>query len=479
MRRLVLLFGAVHVAAAVAAEPLTLAALEELVNTAPAVRLAEADRTVAETRYELALAAASPRLFVSGTVAHEKDATRPEQYLVQSFRADGTRDEFTQRLTPLASGHVHSSALIGVRVPLFGSREVIARDIDSARRSVHLQRLQQQVSKMEALKGLRYAYVDASYRQVQSRLAHTYLAGEQEAGRVLLLRKTAKVALDADIKGIETTYFSARHIATDTRAAADDAVARLQLLSGRRLGDASLATPAFAVACVSRAALENGVHSHPDIVLHAAQLEHKRRLLASSGVGLTQGGVSLSHGRAKYSDGGHGHHTALSVDLSIPLFAEQWRRAQRGQAVAEVDKAQLSLDLRRQEYLSSLGKLFGELGTRTQHLLLMRQRLDSAKEGNRVAVLRSTKLGADMLVPLLQARFNTYAAANNHLDAEIALAKAKVDVLGYGARCDSPADMGPDVAAEVKPIITATPAGPDLAGVVVQSREDDLDGARK
>lgn len=461
MRRLLLLFaGAAHAAAAQAAEPLTLAALEELVNTAPAVRLAEADRTVAETRYELALAAASPRLFVSATAAHQKDPTRPEQYTVQSFRADGTRDEFTQRLTPLASGHVRSSALIGMRIPLFGSREVIARDIDSTRRSVDLQRLQEQVSRMEALKGLRYAYADAYYRQVQSRLAQTYLSGEQEAGRVLQLRKTAQVALDADVKGIETTYVSARHIATETQAAADAAVARLQILSGRRLGDASLATPAFAVACVSRAALENGVHSHPDIVLHAAQLEHQRRLLASSGAGLTEGGVSLSHGRAKHSDGGYGYHTALSVDLSIPLFAEQWRRAQRGHAVAEVDKAQLTLDLRRQEYLSSLGKLFGELGTRTQHLLLMRQRLESAKEANRVAVRRSSKLGADMLVPLLQTRFNTYAAANNHLDAEIALDRAKIDVLGYGARCDSPADQGPDVAAEVQPIITGTLASP-------------------
>ena len=460
MRRLLVLFaGAVHTTAAVAAQPLTLAALEDLVNTAPALRLAEADRIAAEARHEVALAAASPRLIVSGTVAKEKDPTRPEQYIVQSFRPDGTLDVFTQRLTPLASSHVRSGALIGVRVPLFGSREVILRDIDSARHSVDLQQLQERVTRMEVLKGLRYAYVDAYYRQIQSRLAQTYLSGEREAGRILALRKTARVALDTDIKGIETTYFSARHIAQETSAAADDAMARLQILAGRRVDGAALAMPAFAIACMTRPALEKAVDTHPDIVLHAAQLEHKRRLLASGGAGLTEGGVSLIHGWAKHSDGGHGRSTGLAVDISIPLFADQWSRAQRAQSAAEVSKAQIMLDVRRQEYLTSLGKLFGDLGTRTQHLLLMRQRLDSSKEAIRVAGLRSIKLGADGFLPLLQARFNTYAAANNHLDAEIALAKAKIDLLGYGTRCDRQADTGEDVAADITPIIAGNLAG--------------------
>jgi outer membrane protein TolC len=459
MRRLLVLFAGAVYTAAVAAQPLTLAALEELVNTAPALRLAEADRIAAEARHEVALAAASPRLFVSGTVAQEKDPTRPEQYIVQSFRPDGRLDVFTQRLTPLASTHVRSGALIGVRIPLFGSREVILRDIDSARHGVSLQQLQERVTRMEVLKGLRYAYVEAYYRQVQSRLAQTYLSGEREAGRILALRKTARVALDTDIKGIETTYFSARHIAQETSAAADDAIARLQILAGQRVDGAVLATPAFAVACMTRAALEKAVDTHPDIVLHAAQLEHKRRLLASAGVGLTEGGVSLSHGRAKHSDGGHGRSTALAVDISIPLFADQWRRAQRAQSAAEASKAQIMLDVRRQEYLASLGKLFGDLGTRTQHLRLMRQRLDSSREAIRVASLRSVKPGADGFLPLLQARFNTYAAANNHLDAEIALAKAKIDLLGYGTRCDREPDSAEDVAAAITPIIAANLAG--------------------
>lgn len=457
---LLLLFaGALHTASAPAAEPLTLATLEGLIDKAPALRLAEADRMAAQARHEVALAAASPRLFVSGTLAREKEPTRPEEYTVESLRADGTRDAFTQRLTPLASSHGRYGALVGVRIPLFGSRELILRDIDSARRNVDLQRLQEQVTRMEVLKGLRYAYVEAYYRQAQSRLAQTYLAGEQEAGRVLALRQTARVALDSDVKGVETTYFSARYIAQETGAAAEDALARLQVLAGRPVDGAALTRPAFSVACVTRAALAAAVDTHPDIVLHAAQLEHKRRLLASSGTGLTEGGVSLSHGWAKHSDGGHGRSTALAVDLSIPLFAEQWRRAQRGQSAVEVAKAQTALDVRRQEYLSSLGKLFGEMGTRTGHLLLLRQRLDSAKEAVRVAGLRTSKLGADVFLPLMQARFDTYAAANNHLDAEIALEKAKIDMLGYGARCADDAGPTEDVAADITPILAWHLAG--------------------
>jgi outer membrane protein TolC len=461
MRRLLLLLAATaHTASAVAAEPLTLASLEEAVDTAPALRLAEADRAAAETRQEVALAAASPRLFVSGTAAREKDPTRPEQYTVQSFRTDGSLDEFTQRLTPLGSSHGRYGALVGIRIPLFGSREIILRDIDSAKRNVDLQRLQEKVTRMEVLKGLRYAYVEAYYRQLQSRLAQTYLSGEQESERILALRKDARIALDTDIQGIETTYFTARHIAQETGAAADDALARLQILAGRRVDGAALAMPAFGIACLTRARLEQAVDTHPDIVLHAAQLEHKRRLLASSGVGLTEGGLSLSQGWAKHSDGGHGRSTALGVDLSIPLFASQWRRAQRAQAAAEAGKAQIMLDVRREEYLGSLGKLFGDLGTRRQRLLLMRQRLGSATEAIRVAGLRTTKLGGESYLPLMQARFNTYAAANDHLDAEIALEKAKIDVLGYGARCDDDTGREEDVVAAVVPIIAWNLAAP-------------------
>jgi outer membrane protein TolC len=467
----ILCAGAVCAGGALAAEPISLQSLEALVNAAPAVRLAEADRVAAETRQEVALAAASPRLFVSGTVEQLKDPTRTEQYTVQSLRPNGASDEFTQRLTPQATNHVHTGALIGVRLPLFGSREVIARDIDSAARDVALQRLQEQVSRMEALKGLRYAYVDAYYRQAQWKLANTYLGGEEKTTQPLRERVKARVTLEADFKSIETTYFTARHTAAETRAAGDDARGRLETLSGRQLGDAPLAAPDFAVACVSRAALENGMNSHPDIVLHAAQLEHKRRLLASSGAGLTEGGVSLSHGRGKQSDGGYGHSTTISVDISIPLFAGQWRRAQQGQAAAEANKSQLALDLRRQEYMASLGKLFGDLDTRKENLLLMRQRLDAAKAVHFVSTKRFVELPEDQVIPLAQAKFNTYAAANNHLDAEIALEKAKIDVLGYGMQCGSPAEKHPDVVADVTPILSPGLAGakPALAGALEAS----------
>jgi outer membrane protein TolC len=451
--------GAVCAGGALAAEPITLPNLEQLVNAAPAVRLAEADRIAAETRQEVAVAAASPRLFVSGTVEQLKDPTRTEQYTAQTLRPDGASDEFIQRLTPQATRHTHTGAMIGLRLPLFGSREVIVREIDSSKRSVALQRLQEQVSRMEALKGLRYAYVDAYYRQAQWRLAQTYLGSEVETSQALRARVKARVALETDLKGIETSYFTTRHIASETKAAGDDALQRLQTLSGRLLGDALLARPDLPVACVSRSALENAISSHPDIVLHAAQLEHKRQLLTSSAVGLTQGGVSLSHGRGKQSDGGYGYSTTVAVDFSIPLFAGQWQRAQHGQAVAEVGKAQLTLDLRRQEYVASLGKLFGDLEARKQNLLLMGQRLESAKEAYRVSSLRSARLEADQVIPLMQAKFNAYAMANNHLDAEIAFDKAKIDVLGYGMRCDSPAERHPDVVADVTPILRPGGAG--------------------
>jgi outer membrane protein TolC len=459
MRTKLWFLAAGALSAGACAEGVTLKALEQHIAAAPAVRLAEAERDVAESRHAVALAAAAPRLFASGSVGRFEDPTRPEQYLVQSFRPDGAIDEYYQRLTPQDGRHTRYGAVVGVRLPLFGSREVVLRDIDSAKGNVATQRLREKVARMEALKALRYAYVDAYYRQAQARLAHAYLAGEQQASRVLLLRSAANVLLAADRKAIETTFLAARHGAIETAAAGADALERVQILSGRQLAGAGLEPPAFSIACVSRARVEQGIASHPDILFHAAELAHKRRLMAGAGAGLTEGGISLSHGRARESGGGHGHSTALSVDISIPLFAAAWRRAQRGQALAEVSKAELLLDNRRQEYLASIGKSFGELEARDQQVRLVRQRLDTALEAHRVAGLRTAMLDDDLITGWLRAKFDVYAAANAHLEAEIARARAQIDMLGYGIDCPLLPPVGDDINAVVDPILGAALPG--------------------
>jgi outer membrane protein TolC len=439
LTRCFLLTLAAWSAAAGAADLVTLKSLEGLVEAAPAVRLAEAERVAAESLHQVAVAGASPRLFASGVLGHARDPVRTEQYMVQTLRPDGSVDELTQRLTPAGIGHTRYGALVGVRIPLFGSREVLLRDIDSAKGNVGLQRLKEQLSRMEALKALRYAYVEAWYRRRQGRLANAFLGGEEEAKRTLLLRTSAQVLLEAERKALDGHFFTARHIAAQAAAAGADGLQRVQILAGRALPRDSLAPPAFAVDCVARAALERALDAHPDILFHAAQLEHKRRLLAAAGAGLVEGGISLSHGRAREAGGGAGHNTTVALEISLPLFAADWRRAQRGLASAEVGKAQLMLDTRRQEYLASLGRLFGDLDARGQHLRLAQQRLDAAKEAYRVAALRSDRLDPDPVAALLQAKFSLYAAANDQLEAALALARAKIDVLGYGVGCNPPA----------------------------------------
>lgn len=460
MRKKFWLLVAGAISSGACAEVVTLNSLEQQIDAAPAVRLAEAERAVAESRHAVALAEAKPRLFAAGSVGRTRDPNRPENYLVQNFRPDGGIDEVHQRLTPQGGTHTRSTALVGVRVPLFGSREVVRRDIDDARGNIATQRLREKVARMEARKALRYAYLEAWYRQAQARLAQAYLAGENEASRVLLLRGAANLLLAADRKAIETTFLAARHAAAETAAAGAAALEQVRILSGRELGGADLERPAFAVACVNRERAEQGMPEHPELLLHAEELEHRRRLVARAGTGLTEGGVNLSHGRVRESGGGNGRSTALSVDISIPLFAGAWRRAQRGQALAEASRAELVLDNRRREYLASVGKSFGELEARDQHLRLARQRLDTAVEAQRVAAMRSASLDDEPVTGWLRTKYEVYAGAAAQLEAEMALARAQADLLDYGIECPAQAAAGDiDVNEAVGPILGAALPG--------------------
>lgn len=441
---ILLLAGAVHAWAAAAGEALTLRELEQRVAAAPAVRLAGAELAAAESRRALALAAASPRLFASASASRFADPVRPEQYTVQDVGADGSLVTSTQRLTPEGIAHTRYGALLGVRVPLFGSRELAQRDIDSADSDIELQRWQQELSRMEALKALRYAYVEAWLRPRQERLARAYLDGQAQAQSVLALRTSSHLLQASEQKTIAATWLHARQAAVAAASAAVDARQRLEILSGQPLGDARLAAPAIAAQCVTRAALENAVERHPDMRLHAARLEHRRRLLGAADAGLVEGGISLAHGRVREAGGGAGRSTAVALELSVPLFAGQWRRAQRSHAGAELARAQLLLDTRRQEYLASLPRLFGALEARGAQVRLASAHLDAAHEAHRIASQRLASLDGEPVAGLLHARYKVYAAASELLEAQLALAHARIDVLGYGVDCKPGAAIDPD-----------------------------------
>jgi outer membrane protein TolC len=444
------LTGALCADACAAQERVTLQALEGLIDAAPAVRLAEADRVAAQARAELALAQAGPRLFASASAEYLRDPGRAEQYAVQTVGPDGSVATSSQRLTPQDLNHLRYGAVVGVRLPLFGSRALSLHAIDTARSEVDQQRFKEAASRLEARNALRHAYVDAWFRPRQAQLAQAYLDGEAGALHTLRLRSDAGLLLAPARDNIESTFLDARRASLAAGSNGAIALKRLAILAGRELAAPELAPPALAAVCAARATVLGALERHPDILFHAAQLEHKRRLLAGAGASAVEGGISVSHGRVRQSGGGggYGYSTGVALEVSVPLAAASWRRAQRSQAAAEVSRAQLALDNRRQEYLAEFDRLAGDLQVRSAQLALTGQRLGAAREAWRIATRRAAALEDDLAEATLQARFKVYTAAQERIEALAADAHARVDLLDYGADCGG-AGTRPDLVAGV------------------------------
>jgi outer membrane protein TolC len=419
-------------AGARAAGQVSLRDLEQGIGAAPAVRLAEADRAAAEARRDVAQALAAPRLFGSVSASRFSDPFHIDEYSVQTGAPNEPPVEY---LAGSGRPVTRYGATLGVRVPLFGTRALARREIEAADGEVQLQWVREELGRAEALAALRHAYIDAWTRARQVRLAQAWLGGEERAREVLRLRESAGLLLPAEAQALRANWLAVRRAESDAQLAGDDALRRLETLAGVPLEGKRLQAPLLAAGCITRAALERAAGNQPDIRLVAAQLEQKRRLLAASGAGLVEGGLSLSHGRVREAGGGAGRATTVALDFSMPLSADRWRRAQRASASAEVERAQLVLDARRAEYAAWTARLSGELEARQAAVQAGEQRLAAAREANREARERFASLDTEPVAALLRAQFEVYQAASALLDAQAALAHAQAGALGHGVTC--------------------------------------------
>lgn len=437
MRKTLLpMLGATALANAFAADRLSLAELERQVLAAPAVRIAQAERDAADARHRIAVADMSPRLFVSGSAASTKDPARPERYRVDQIQPDGTISTSERILTSAQERYGRYGAVVGVRIPLFGSRDISMRNIEVADAGRTASRAREQVARMEALKGLRYAYVDSFYRRQQAQLAEAYLEREADAERVFTQRTKARLLLDADNRALRTTFQSARTAGIKARTLAAASAARLKLATGRSVDTAELEAPTLPPDCAIPSADHIApARLHPEIAMYAAALEEKRRMLAVDGAWRPESGVTISQGIQRYESGSSGTSTAISFDLQIPLAGRELETARKKLALSEVAKAELELDAKKAEFMSALENAQRELALRRSQFEAVAQRVGASKEAYRVSWLRAGQPNGDPVETMVRSKYALYQAFHEQIEAELQLAKAQIDMMGL-ARCD-------------------------------------------
>lgn len=425
------------------ARAVTLAELEARVGQSVQMRDVEAQLAVAQARDAAARADTGIRLFGSMSLAHGRDAARPERYLIENVQPDGAITAREQVLTPLPVARSRAAAQIGIRLPLFGSRQVLDEAAAQTGAAIELQRYRRKVVELEVLKALRYAYADAYYRSLEAHLARHYLQREPAARRYLDARTARGMILADEQRRLLATFSEAAQHDAEAGAAVDKALAAIHAITDMKISAGDLAAPALRVHCLSVLTLQAAIEGHPDIAYYTAQAELRRRDIGAAAAGAVEGALSFSQGASRDPGGRSGYSGNVAVDVSIPLDLARWRATRRDVALAEFQRARLALDIRRTEYRAGLDDATRAVDAARKRLEAAHQRLDAETEGVRIAELRVARARSEGEEPLIRMRAARYSAARALAQAGLALAQREADLLGFGHQCQGgPPDGG-------------------------------------
>ncbi len=449
MRRILFVASTIFSIPVWAAETVTIKQMEEWIGAAPLLREAGESRTSASARQQQAEAGMAPQLFGNGAIGSFNNPVLTEQYLVQG---GPSTNPYYQTFTPQQMRYANISGVVGLRIPLFGTREENQRNLISANSNIAIQQLGEEVARWQALKGLRYAYSNYHYRLIQIRLAEAFLATEQEANRILLGRKSAGLVLEEDRLEYQTMFFAGRRNIAGYSAEMENSLNQMQMLTGHELANLQTVQPLFRTGCIVPGKVKNDAVSHPQIRLATQLLDEKRRLFEATD-SMLSGGVNIAQGLQKDLGGGSGSNTLISIDFTAPIYAKKWFNAKRAQATSEVHKAEIELERQSDEFNATVDQASSQLASKRESLAFAGKRLESALEAWREARLRAGKLDGDVLEKLLQRKYALYRAANDYVEAELAQVLAQVDMLGLAQECSGSEDAKNEIELEFIPLL--------------------------
>ncbi|KFI08749.1 hypothetical protein JN27_02230 [Massilia sp. BSC265] len=427
------------------------------------MRLAEAELDAAQAR-----AAAAPddgiRLFGSASLAHGRDATRPERYRIDNVLPEGAGSSREQVLTALPASRQRVVGQVGIRLPLFGSRAAVHEAGKQAGSAASAQRHRHKTAELEVLKALRYAYAEAYYANMDLARARDYAARGADSRRSLDARRARRLMLADEHSRLLSTFAEAGDDMAEAAAVASSAVTTIKLITGLDVDAAALDAPVFPVQCLSAGRLRAALDAHPDIAYHRAVATERRRALPASGTDGVEGGLSLSQSALRETGGRSGYSSAIAIDISIPLELKRLRSARRALAAAELRQAELALEGRRNDYLGGVENALRTAGIARQRLATLLQREAAEAEGVRIAEVRLARARQEGPETLIQKHYAYYAAARAAGRTRLALAQREADLLGFGQDCGATAASAPGAAGAASAARALRPAsgpGPD------------------
>ncbi len=378
---------------------ISLAELQQRLQTAPAVLVAAAELEQNLSRLETEQA-------ISGWKAFGSAGTGYAQEVVDENR---TRD------------YTRASARAGLRYPLLGTRLKEQVGLLAAEARTWESRQALELARRDSLNALRSHFVAYWAAERRTELSLAFLQGRAPLDRALAERKDKGLLLEADRQEFLTTFEMARRTIATARAVQKRSTATINLLSRSELPEGfKAAPPELADPCRDEAALKAAVlDDHPELVLRRGRVEEQAGMLRLSHGSDLSANVELGgFGSADIPGMDPGYGVGVTLNMELPLGFSRAERSRDAAARASLRKSQLEFNQRSAELLAEAGEAVERTAAADADVRFARQRVLAALESLREHQLRSGYLPGDTIEKLQQSRFQYYRASLDLIDAE-------------------------------------------------------------
>lgn len=394
----------------------SLAELEtRALTVAPAVRLAQAEQSLAAHRTTAASANQGARLFGGTGMA-------------------ATHEPVTDTLS---RDYRRFNVQLGVRWPLLGSRDAQMRSVREAELAAEQGQVRLRQARQEALQTVRRSYVRHLHSAQRVQIAQAFLDAQPQAQAQLLHRRQSGVLLEAERLTLLGLFDAAQAVQDSQRAQQASSLRELARLTDQMQPAIQTQPMAWPESCHSVDALPAAADQHPPIALANLELNAWSQIAETVQRTGLEASVSVAQGFSRDIGGPNGRNTAVGVDFSMPL---QWR-AQRDAALGQIqsERARLEslLQLRHSEFQAAAEQAHAQWRLRRSEMTGHLHTLLAAQEVLRIASLRLEAFDGSGYAKLLNAQYQRYQASLQVVDGAERLDLAELDLLAM-----MPSDCG-------------------------------------
>jgi len=359
----------------------------------------------------------------------------------------------------------------GLSIPVLGSRLQLEDSLSE--QQVQLMQLdaRRQLQRRELVARLRKAYGDYWQGQRLELLARNYLQDEPTLERVVGLRTRAGLLLDADRLELLSGFSLARRDEAAGGADREVALGLMRELTGQDLDGGIAVRPMVPTACVRNLdARDDWADSDPELVGLRRVVALRETSPRDNALYPVQSNVQLAYQtREDMPTGQRGGSAVLSWSFQVPVEYGSQRRLLARAAAAQLSRARLEYEIRRQELQQLRRELIGRAAVLQRTAQFAALRLAAADAAVEERSLRAVKLEGDVAEQLQRARIQHYGAAKALVEADRAMVYWYADWARFEmAPCNEPdATTAAQAATAVRAarLRTATAQSADSAAV--------------